>query len=157
MCTIVRLAYVHDLSNATVSFFGKLYTYLDSEEGRLIILATSKPIGLLSLAEMSIGVTCISLACYKPLFHRYFGRRASFYYSDGTYHGQHGQGVHGLNRYSARLENESSNRQSFSTQFSPTSRHESHELKGYGGNSEVSSPFQASTSTKEVASRMSVP
>lgn len=60
ICTLVRIGWVHDLTNPAVNF-----------------LVTLKGITLISAAEISIGLVCINLATYKPLLRRFFGRHGA--------------------------------------------------------------------------------
>jgi len=39
-----------------------------------LLTVTAQGIAIMSAAELSIGVTCISLACYKPYFSHFFPR-----------------------------------------------------------------------------------
>ncbi|KAI9653593.1 MAG: hypothetical protein M1831_005975 [Alyxoria varia] len=63
VCTIIRIGYVYKLSASSEDYYVMI-----------------KPMVLLSGAELSIGITCVSLCTYRPLFSWLFGKDENYYY-----------------------------------------------------------------------------
>lgn len=68
IATFARFGYVNDLTKPGINFF-----------------KTAQPIGFLAALELAIGVTCISMCTYKPLFRSLYrpGEYESFVSADG--------------------------------------------------------------------------
>lgn len=75
VCTFLRIGWIHYLTKATITY-----------------LVTSKGIMLMSVIEVSIGLVCVSLATYRPLFRSLgsLSRNRSYYH---YYYGNDSRGA----------------------------------------------------------------